>query len=163
MGEKRDEIPSARDSMTKDELLPAFGDAYERVIAAALAVARRGPAGADGQWGPREIVAHLAGWEVMATVRLPHIVAGMAPLEDADEARQEVMNDAINATIVTMIGDQSLEDVCALLRRAYQRDIAFLTTLDDQFFQPGNYVYERTKDVIEHCQEHLQDIHAPNR
>lgn len=163
MGEKRNEIPAARDSMTKDELLPAFGDAYERVIAVALAAARRGLAGADGQWGPREIVAHLADWEVMATVRLPHIVAGMAPLEDADEARQEVMNDALNAAIVTMIGDQSLEDVCAPLRRAYQRDIAFLTALDDHFFQPGNYVYERTNDVIEHCQEHIQDMRSLSR
>ena len=106
--------------------------------------------------GAREIVAHLAGWEVMATVRIPRIVAGMPPLEESDEARQEVMNDAINATIVTMIGDQSLDAVCGILRQAYQRDIELLKTLDNTFFQPGQYVYERTNAAIEHCQEHLE-------
>ncbi|HWZ20104.1 MAG TPA: hypothetical protein VNW73_14995 [Ktedonobacteraceae bacterium] len=30
-----------------------------------------------GMWGPREIVAHLAGWEVMASVRIPRIVVGI--------------------------------------------------------------------------------------
>ena len=94
----------------------------------------------------------------MATVRIPHIVAGMPPLEETDEARQAVMNDAINATIVTMIGNQSLEATCGILRHAYQRDIEILKKLDDRFFQPGEYVYERTKSAIEHCQEHGQEL-----
>jgi hypothetical protein len=67
-----------------------------------------------------------------------------------------VMSDAINATIVTMIGDQSLEAVCGILRQAYQRDVAILRGLDEKFFQPGEYVYERTRGVIEHCQEHSE-------
>src|SRR5258708_36329716 len=85
-------------------------------------------------WGPREIVAHLAGWEVMATVRIPKIAAGMPPLEEANQARQAVMNDAINATIVTMVGDQPLDTVCGMLRQAYQRDVEILRKLDDTFF-----------------------------
>jgi hypothetical protein len=69
-----------------------------------------------------------------------------------------MMNDAINATIVTMVGEQPLETVCGMLRQVYQRDVEMLRKLDDTFFQSGEYVYERTKDVIEHCQEHLQDL-----
>jgi hypothetical protein len=94
----------------------------------------------------------------MATVRIPKIAAGMPPFEEADEARQAVMDDAINATIVTMVGDQSLDTVCGMLRLASQRDVEILRKLDDTFFQPGNYVYERTKAVIEHCQEHSQEL-----
>jgi len=82
----------------------------------------------------------------------------MKPLEYADEARQTVMNDAINATIVAMIGDQSFDTVRDILRRAYQNDIAMLRKFDEKFFQPGEYVYERTKAVIEHCQEHMQAL-----
>jgi hypothetical protein len=91
-------------------------------------------------------------------VRIPKIVAGVPPLEEAGEARQAVMNDAINATIVTMVGDQPLTTVCGMLRQAYQRDIEILRKLDETFFQPGEYVYERTKAAISHSQEHNQEL-----
>ena len=144
--------------MSKEQLLQELAEAFEQVIATATAVAQRGGTRQGGTWGAREVVAHLAGWEVMATVRIPKIVAGMPPLEFADETQQTVMDDAINATIVTMIGDQPLSTVCNILRQAYQRDLDILRTLDDRFFQPGEYVYERTKNVIEHCQEHSQEL-----
>ena len=94
----------------------------------------------------------------MATVRVPKIAAGMPPLEEADKARQAVMNDAINATIITMIGEQSLDTVCGILRQAYHHDIDILRKLDETFFQQGEYVYERTRSVIEHCHEHSQEL-----
>ena len=144
--------------MPKEQLLQELADAFEQLIGTATDAAQRGVTRQGDMWGPREIVAHLAGWEVMATVRVPKIAAGMPPLEEADETRQAVMNDAINATIITMVGEQPLDTVCGILRQAYQRDIEMLRKLDDTFFQPGEYVYERTKDVIEHCQEHLQDL-----
>jgi hypothetical protein len=142
--------------MSKAQLLQELVDAYEKLIGTAIEAAQRGVTRQGDTWGPREIVAHLAGWEVMATVRIPRIAAGMSPLEEADEARQAVMNDAINATIVTMVGDQPLETVCGMLRQAYQSDVEILKGLDEKFFRPGEYVYERTRSVIEHCQEHIQ-------
>ncbi len=152
-------------TLSKTQLLQAFADAYERVIAAVSAAAPRdaAPAGSatdEGGWGPREVVAHLAGWEVMARVRVPTVAAGMPPIEVADEAQAEVMTDAINATIVTMAGYQSLDELCGLLRHAYQRDLANLRGLDERFFQPGEYVYERTRGAIEHCQEHLEGFYS---
>ncbi len=146
-------------AMSKERLLQEFADAYERVIETALLAAQRGEVRQGHTWGPREIVAHLAGWEVMASVRIPHVVAGMPPaFEAADKTRQAVMNDAINAAFVTMIGDQSLEALCGLLRRAYRNTVEILRKLDDTFFHPGEYVYERTKDVLEHCQEHMEQL-----
>ena len=144
--------------MSKEQLLQELADAFEQLIGTATDAAQRGVTRQGDIWGPREIVAHLAGWEVMATVRVPKIAAGMPPLEEADETRQAVMNDAINATIIAMVGEQPLDTVCGMLRQAYQRDIEMLRKLDDTFFQPGEYVYERTKDVIEHCHEHLQEL-----
>ncbi len=144
--------------MTKEQLLQQMVDAYEKVIQTATEVAQRGVTQIRDEWGPRQIVGHLAGWEVMATVRVPAIVAGMPPLEFADEAQQKVMDDAINATIVAMIGDQPLAAICNTLRQAYQRDLEILSKLDVRFFQPGQYVYERTKAVVEHCQEHMEEM-----
>ena len=144
--------------MSKEQLLQEFAKAYEQLIGTASLAAQRDVTRQGDTWGPREIVAHMAGWEVMATVRIPRIVAGMPPAEFADETQQTVMNDAINAAMITLIGEQPLDTLCGMLRQAYQRDVEMLRKLDDTFFQPGQYVYERTKDVIEHCQEHLQGL-----
>jgi hypothetical protein len=141
--------------LSKEELLREFAAAYERVIAAArLADQRGGRSSAD--WGPREVIAHLAGWEVMANVRIPHILAGMPPAEFSDPWQERVMNDAINTTFVTLAGDRSLESLSGVLRQAYRRTAELLRAVDEAEFQPGTYVYERTSGIIEHCQEHTE-------
>ena len=142
--------------MTKEQLLHELAEAFEQIIATATEAAHRNVTRQGDRWGPREVVAHLAGWEVM------NATAGMQPLECADEARQIVMDNAVNAAMVTLIGDQSLDTLCGLLRQAYQRDIEILRKLDDTFFHPGEYVYERTKAVLERCQEHMEGL-VPNR
>ena len=144
--------------MSKEQLLQEFAQAYEHLMETATLAAQRGVTqGRDG-WGPREIVAHLADWEVMASVRIPRIVAGMPPAEFTDPTQQTVTNDAINAAMVTLVGEQPLETLCEMLRQAYQRDVELLRSLDERFFQSGDYVYERTKAVIEHCHEPMQQL-----
>ena len=133
-------MQTGEEAMSKEQLLQEFAEAFEKLIGTASLAAQRGVTRQGDRWGPREIV------------------AGMPPLEFADETQQTVMNDAINATMVTMIGEQPLETVCGILRQAYQQDVEILRKLDDTFFQPGEYVYERTKAVIEHCQEHSQEL-----
>ena len=145
--------------MSKEQLLQEFADAYEQLIGTASLAAQRGVTRQGDTWGPREIVAHLAGWEVIATVHVPKVAAGMPPLfMYADKTQQTVLNEALNATMVTLVADQPLSTVSGLLRQAYQRDIEMLRKLDDTFFQPGEYVYERTKAAIEHCQEHIEEL-----
>ena len=63
--------------MSKEQLIQEFVEAYEKLIGTAIEAAQRGMTRQGDTWGPREIVAHLTGWEVMATVRIPHTVAGM--------------------------------------------------------------------------------------
>jgi hypothetical protein len=55
--------------MAKDPLPQAFVAAYERSIAAASQANQRGMRHQDG-WGLPAVVVHLAGWEVMACVRI---------------------------------------------------------------------------------------------
>ena len=148
--------------MSKELLLQEFAKAYEELIEKASLEVQLGVTQKPGMWGPREIVGHLAGWEVMASVRIPKIVAGMPPAEFTDTTQQTMMNDAINAAMITLIGDQPLDALCGMLRQTYQRNVEFLRSLDDRYFQPGEYVYERTKAVIEHCQEHIQQLVLPH-
>jgi len=146
------------ETMSKEQLIQKFAEAYEHLIETATLAAQRGLSQRRDGWGPREIVGHLAGWEVMASVRIPRIVAGMPPAEFTDPTQQRVMNDAINAAMVALIGDQPLETLCDLLRQTYRRNVELLRSLDDTLFQPGEYVYERTKAVIEHCEEHMEQL-----
>lgn len=143
--------------MSKEQLLQDVAEAFERLIATASLAAQNGVMGQGDTWGPREIIAHMTGWEVIATVHIPNVVAGMPPVFGyTDKTQQTVLDDALNAAMVTLVGEQPLDTLCHLLRRAYQRDLEILRKLDESFFQSGQYVYERTKDVIEHCQEHRE-------
>lgn len=142
--------------MSKQTLLQAFAGAYERVIAIATQAETQRADHPAGVWGAREALAHLAGWEVMANVRIPHVVAGMAPIEFEDEERERIMNDAINAAFVAIAGERPVTALGETLRQAYQRTLAVLHPLADHYFQPGEYVYERTRGAIEHCDEHIQ-------
>src|SRR5215467_13759258 len=151
-------MQTEEEAMSKEQLIQEFASAYEQIIETASLTAQRGVTQRQDTWGPSEIVGHLAGWEVMASVRIPSIVAGMPPAEFADQRQQTVMNDAINAAMVTLIGEQPLDTLCGMLRQAYRRNVELLKSLEDAFFQPGEYVYERTKDVIEHCQEHIEGL-----
>ncbi len=144
--------------MSKEQLLQQFAEAYEHLIETATLATQRGVSQRPDGWGPREIVGHLAGWEVMASVRIPRIVAGMPPAEFTEPKQQTMMNVAINAAMVALIGEQPIDILCDLLRQTYQRNVELLRSLDDTFFQPGKYVYERTKAIIEHCQEHMQQL-----
>jgi hypothetical protein len=144
--------------MSKKQLLQELAEAYEQVIATALQARQCGSVAGAVAWGPREIIAHMAGWEVIAAVDMPRVVAGMPPLEFADGAQQRALDDAINAALVALLGSQSLEAVCALLRQAYQSNIEFLRTLDERFFLPGAYAYKRWQGTIEHCREHREQL-----
>jgi hypothetical protein len=150
--------------MSKEQLVQKLADTYEQVIAVALQTWQRGPDGESRGWGPREIIAHLAGWEIITGVRLPGIVAGMSPVACADREQQALMDDAINAALVHMVGDQSLAIICGLLRQAYQSTLALLQTLDGHHFQPGASVSAYVQESIDHCLEHqaqLAPAHMP--
>lgn len=148
----------SQERMSKEQLIQGFAEAFEEVIRGANEAERRGVTRQGDKWGPRETVAHMVGWEAIASVRLPRIVAGMSPLEFADEEQQTVMDNAINAALVTLMGEQTLDTLCGMLRQTYQHNVELLRGVDEKFFQPGEYVYERTKGVIEHCQEHLEGL-----
>jgi len=145
-------------ALTRQQLVEQLTAAFEKLIAIARQVDERGRHFDRTHWGPREIVAHLAGWEMIATVRIPRVAAGMPPIEFTDETQDRVMNDAINAASVTLIGDQPLDALCRILREAYQQDIEMLNGLDDAHFVAGDYIYERSVGVIDHCQEHCEQL-----
>lgn len=141
--------------MLKEQLLQEATEAFEQLMAVAQDTAQRGLTRQADTLGPREVVAHLAGWEVLANARFSQITAGMPPFEFNETPH---IADAINAMIITMIGDQSIETLCGTLRQAYWQNIELLRTLDERPFRSGEYVYERTKSVIEHCQEHIEGL-----
>jgi len=140
--------------MSKEQLIQELTDTYEQAIALALQAREVHPDAEAGVWGAREIIAHLAGWETITGVRLPAIANGMSSVACPDRTQQTLMDDAINAAFVGMIGEQSLAVLCELLRRAYRNTLSVLQTLDERFFQPDTPVYAYVRESIDHCMEH---------
>jgi periplasmic divalent cation tolerance protein len=133
----------------KEHLLHAFDEAHERLINAAVAAAARGVS-REGDLGPREVLAHIVGWEAEATERIPLLVAGSQALTYDDHA--------FNAAVLTVLGDHPFEVVCEMLRRTHQRLAQMLSTQEDTVFVPRNSVYERVKAQIHHSNEHAQKL-----
>ena len=140
---------------SKEQLLQKLIEAHERLITAATAAFERGVAQKGGKWGPREIMAHIAAWEANAIERVLKIVEGTEPLKYDD--------DAFNAAVITILGNQSFDAVRDILRETYRRDIEMLRALDESVFVPGNYAYERTKAAIRHNYEHAQELDERTR
>ncbi len=130
-----------------NDALRTLDEAHEKLITAVNAAAARG---VKGPWGPREILAHVVGWEVIAIHRLPKLIAGEAPLT-YDE-------DAVNVAMVTLVGDQPLETIRDMLYQAHHRFLHIPEVQSLASFVPGHPVYERTKAAIRHSFEHAQEL-----
>ena len=133
----------------KEQMLRLFNSAHERLILAATSAEMRGIV-RKGEWGPREVLAHIIGWESEATARIPRLAAGEPPVTYDD--------DAINFAVITALGNQSFEDVRATLRSAHQRLIDLLKEQEDAVFTAGHSVYQRVAAMTQHSNEHAQKL-----
>ena len=76
-------------------------------------------------------LAHIAGWAAEATVRIPQVVAGSAPVVYADGAQHGAINDAFNAAVIMIAGNQSFDQVSAIMQQTHQRFVHILQAQDD--------------------------------
>jgi uncharacterized protein involved in tolerance to divalent cations len=158
----QDQSEQPAEEISKERLLHDLIAAYERLLSAATEVQQRFISRQRDGWGPREILAHVAGWEAMAVSRIPRVIAGMPPITYASEEQHAAMDEAINATVATMIGEQSFEAICTIFRKTYQADAQIIRELDEAHVHPGSYVYERTQAAIAHCDEHIHALEQLN-
>ena len=61
--------------MSKEQLLRELADAFEKLIGTATEAAQHSLTREGNEWGPCEIVAHMAGWEVIT----PGVFPGLLP------------------------------------------------------------------------------------
>jgi hypothetical protein len=54
-------MQTEEDAVSKEHLLQELAEAFEQLIRTATEAAQRGVTRQEDRWGPREIVAHLAG------------------------------------------------------------------------------------------------------
>lgn len=143
---------------TKAQLIQAFDEAYEKLIRAATVAKEQGVK--VGEWGPREVLAHIAGWAVFTTKQIPRIIAGLPPVTYDNDIQHAIVDDDHNSAIITILGDQSFEQVTHIAHQTHQKFVQMLTEQDDNIFVPSNYVYERVKRVIDHHAQHAQELEA---
>jgi hypothetical protein len=145
-------------ALSKEQFIRAFDAAYDELLAAAVATVERGIVLQEGEWGPREVLAHIAGWAAEATVRIPQVIAGSPPVVYTDDTQHGAINDAFNAAAIIIAGNQSFDQVSAIMQQTHQRFVHMLQAQDDSIFVPGNYVYERVLAVVRHHLQHTQEL-----
>ncbi|GHO90925.1 hypothetical protein KSF_009730 [Reticulibacter mediterranei] len=129
------------------DLLQSLADAHERLITPAMKAAARG---VNGSRGPREVLAHIVGWEVIAIACLPGLLPGEAPAP--------LTYDAMNLAMVTLIGEQPIEVFRDMLYQTHQRFLNMPEVQDEASFVPGHPIFERTLAAIGHCVEHVREL-----
>ena len=149
---------SAHEAVSKEQLIRTFDAAYDELLAAAFAVVERGIVFQEGEWGPREVLVHIAGWAAEATVRIPQVVAGSPPIVYANDTQHSAIDNAFNAAVIVIAGIQSFDQVSALAQQTHQQFVHMLQSQDDSIFIPGNYAYERLLAVIHHHLQHAQEL-----
>jgi hypothetical protein len=150
-------------ALSKEQLIRAFDAAYDKLLATAVAAVERGSVLQEGEWGPREVLAHIAGWAAEATVRIPQVIAGSPPVVYTDPVQHSAIDNAFNAAIIILAGNQSFDQVAAIMQQTHQRFVHMLQAQDEGIFVPGNYVYERVLAVIRHHLQHAQELDTRDR
>ena len=146
----------------KAHLIQTFDEAYQKLIAAATKATGQDRQAQGNEWGPREMLAHIVGWAAQATEFLPQIPAGLPAQTYASELQHTAIDEAFNAAFITILGNQSFEQVLTLAHQTHQRFVQMLREQDEDIFVPDNPVYERMKRVIDHHLQHAQELEAMN-
>ena len=133
----------------KEQMLREFDEAHEKLISVATTAHLRG-ASYKGGWGPREVLAHIIGWESEARHRIPQLIAGATP--------KEYDHEASNIIAVAAIDGQSFEQVRDTLRRAHRRLLHMLMKQEDAVFAPETSTHRRVKAMARHSVEHAQEL-----
>ncbi len=142
----------------KEQIIQAFDQAYEQLIAAATTAEAQGTKMQGSEWRPREILGHIVGWAAQATAFLPQVIAGLPSQTYASDLQHNAIDEAFNAAFITLIENQSFEQVLTLAHKTHQCFMQMLREQDESIFVPGNAVHERMKRVIDHHLEHAQEL-----
>ncbi|GCE19447.1 divalent-cation tolerance protein CutA [Dictyobacter kobayashii] len=152
------EPPLHNSADRKEQIIREFDNVYEQLVRAATAAAKRGVEIQNGEWGPREILAHIAGWAAQATTQLPQVIKGLPPIAYASKAQHAGLDEAANDEFIALIGNQAFEDVLNIAHKTHLDFVSMLRTQDKNNFVPNHYVYDRMKRVIEHHLQHAQEL-----
>lgn len=137
--------------MSKEQMLGEFSEAHDDLLIAADAAVTRGDRPTDG-WGLREVLGHIAAWEVEGLRRIPLLAAG-APDEPYDVEQ-------FNAAAVAALGDRPLHDVRDEMERTHALLITMLAGLAPADFELGNAAHEWIRELIRHSREHADELKA---
>jgi DinB superfamily len=136
----------------------AFWDAFD-----SLPPERRGAERIVGEWGARELVAHLGYWAGNSTEAIHRVARGEAEAFDGGAGSDDV--DARNATVARIARQTPLAEVRRREAAAAEALLSRLRSLDpaqlDVVLPDGGTLEERVRvDGPEHYDEHARELGA---
>ncbi|MEX2245273.1 MAG: maleylpyruvate isomerase N-terminal domain-containing protein [Dehalococcoidia bacterium] len=111
-----------------------------------------------GEWGVREVLAHITGWTLIDTEILRRLGRGERPLREGEEYGT---GDSRNPGFASAAAPKSAANVIAELRAAFDEFVAVAETLPEERFQEGRTVYRLMRDSAQqHLSEHCAEIES---
>ena len=152
--------------MTVAELIRQIRATSTRMelLLAQLSVAEINQPGAVGVWSVKDVLAHIAFWELYAVNILRSIARGETPLLPADDETERK-----NASVVAQYYQRSLAAVISDWQQAREDMLDALEDLDDEVLNDPNYfpwsagrsLLDRIAgNSFDHEQEHIEQIRA---
>ena len=128
--------------------------------------------GADGDWSAKDVLAHVASWELSTVALLHHEPRHAAMGLEADASSMDI--DTINQRLYEQHRDRPPGEVLGMAHEAHERAVAAISSLEDTDLQrpfrdfsdedlPNRdepVVNWIAADTYEHYQEHLPAIRA---
>ena len=106
--------------------------------------------GACGEWSAREIIAHINGWMVEGTRRLPRFAKGTGQIE--------YNIDAFNAVSVWLREDKDYQQLLDEMRSLTSQIVAFIDDLED-FYRNRDERYSTWLRILAHeATHHREDL-----
>jgi len=147
---------------TKGELLEeihAEREKLDRFLATMTPEQMIQPGAIEG-WSVKDVLAHLAEWEVLLLVWYNAGRRGENPPLPAEGYGWEQMDD-LNQKIYEKYRDWSLDEVLAYYRKSYQQTLEAVQAMtEDELFTPGRYAWTKNNtlaDYVVPCtSEHYQ-------
>ncbi len=109
-----------------------------------------------GEWGVKQILAHIGGWQRLNGEMMERMARGEHPIPDGEDYGDD---DAWNARFAAEASAGSGADAVRALRESFARFIAAAEALPEERFEDGRFAAQMLAgNGVAHIEEHLPAI-----
>lgn len=109
-----------------------------------------------GEWGVKQILAHIGGWQRLNGKMMERMARGEHPIPDGEDHTDD---DVVNARFAAEATAGTGANAMLALRESFARFIAAAEALPEERFEDGRFAAQMlAMNGVSHIEEHLPEI-----